>query len=369
VTDRDLPRFDDHPGAWFGPDMAAHPERWVWQLDERQIAELDATVGRLDATGRDIVTLTAADAPLPGLADDMTKMRREVLDGVGFRLVRGVPVERYTTRQSAIAFWCFGAHLGEVVPQNAKGHLLGHVRDLGYDSTKPTARAYQTSDMLPFHCDTGGDVVALLSLRTSRSGGLSGIVSSLSVYNRMAERRPDLVRALMQPTYRDRREEIPEGRGHWYPMPVFNVHEGRLIVTYSRSIIRKAQRHPEVPRITPLLEEALDYLDATAMEPDLRLNMQFLPGDMQFLCHHTTLHSRTGYVDWDDEEKKRHLMRMWIACPDGPALPDYFIEMQGLNAAGRPRGICCPGAIFSAPLVAEDGGAGDAARRRREAAA
>ena len=60
VSDRDLPRFDDHPGAWLGPDMAAHPERWVWQLSARQIADIDATVARLDASGRELLALLAA---------------------------------------------------------------------------------------------------------------------------------------------------------------------------------------------------------------------------------------------------------------------------------------------------------------------
>ena len=369
VSDQDLPRFDDHPGAWFGPDMAAHPERWVWQLSDRQVADLDVVVARLDAGGRDIVDLTAADTMVPSLAEDIGRMRHDLLDGIGFRLVRGVPVQHYNVRQAAIAFWCFASQLGEIVPQNAKGHMLGHVRDLGYDYTKVSARAYQTSDLLPFHCDTGGDVVSLLSLRTAKSGGLSGIVSSVTVYDVIADRRPDLARLLMQPTYRDRREEVPEGRGPWYPMPVFNDHEGRMIVSYSRSIIRKAQRFPDVPRITPELEEALDYLDATARDPELRLDMEFRPGDMQFLCNHTTLHSRTGYVDWEDDCRRRHLLRLWTACPDGPALPAYFEEMQGLNADGRPRGLRCPGAVFAAPLVAEDGGAGDGSRRLKDAAA
>ena len=368
MTHSDLPRFDDAPAAWRGPVMAARPERWTWQLAPGQVADLDEAVARLDASGRDIVTFTAADAPLPQLAGRLAEMKGDLLFGIGFGLIRGVPVERYSLRQAAIAFWCIGAHLGEAISQNAKGHALGHVRDLGFDYSKPSARGYQTSERLPYHCDMG-DVVGLLSLRTSRSGGLSSIVSSVALYNAMAERRPDLARVLTQPTYRDRRDEVPEGRKPWYPMPVFNPKDGYLFTHFVRSTIRKAQRFPEVPRITADQEEAFDYLDTLANDPELHLDMEFRPGDVQFLCNHTILHSRTKYVDWDEPEKKRHLLRLWLGCPGGPAVPDVYVEFQGLTPSGRPRGILCPGVVLNASLEAEDGGAGDTEKRLPGAAA
>lgn len=368
MSQAELPRFDRSPAAWHGPETARHPERWTRRLTPEQVADLDEAVARLDAGGRDIVSITAADAPLPRVAGCLAEIKQDLLFGIGFALIRGVPVGRYSLRQAAIAFWCLGAHLGEALSQNAGGHALGHVRDLGFDYDKPSARGYQTAERLPFHADMG-DVVGLLSLRTSRSGGLSSVVSSVALYNAMAERRPDLARVLMQPTYRDRRDEVPENRGPWYPMPVFIPHEGRLFAHYVRSVIRKAQRFPDVPRITPEQEEAFEYLDALANSPEFHLEMAFAPGDVQFLCNHTTLHSRTKFVDWDEPEKKRHLLRLWLACPGGPAVPEPYVEFQGLTASGRPRGILCPGAALNAPLEAEDGGAGDSAKRLPGAAA
>jgi len=357
-----LPRFDDSPAAWRGPEMAARPERWTWELTAGQLAELDDAVIRLDATGRDIVGMAAADAPMPALADGLSALRRDLMHGVGFGVIRGVPVERYTLRQSAIAFWALGAHLGEPVSQNAGGHALGHVRDLGFDYNKPSARGYQTAQRLPFHTDPS-DVVGLLCLRAAKSGGASSLVSSVTLYNAIAERRPDVARLLLQPTYRDRRDEVPEGRKPWYPMPVVNVHEGRLFVSYVRSVIRKAQRFPEVPRLTPELDAALDYLDSLAGDPAFRLDIDFAPGDVQFLCNYTNLHSRAQYEDWDEPDRKRHLLRLWLAIPGAPAVPAPYVEFQGLTAAGRPAGIRCPGVELSAPLEAVDGGAGASSKR------
>ena len=48
---------------------------------------------------------------------------------------------------------------------------------------------------------------------------------------------------------------------------------------------------------------------------------------------HTTMHSRGGFVDWDEEEKRRLLLRLWINIPNGRALaPDYA---DRLNTGGR----------------------------------
>ena len=362
MTQTALPDFTDSPAAWLGPDMARQPDRWTWRLTAEQIADLDEAVSQLDATGRDIVSFAAIDAPLPHIAERLAELKQDLLFSLGFCLISGVPVERYNLRQAAIAFWCLGAHLGEPVSQNAKGHVLGHVRDLGFDFNKPSARGYQTSDRLSYHCDMG-DVVGLLSLRTGKSGGMSSIASSVALFNLMAQQRPDLVRVLMETTYRDRRDEIPEGRKPWYPLPVFMPHEGRLFTHFVQSTIRKAQRFAEVPRITAEQQEAFDLLDALAGSPELRLDMAFRPGDVQFLCNHTVLHSRTAYEDWPEPEKKRHLLRLWLGCPGGPAVPEPYVEFQGLSDAGRPRGIVCPGAVINTPLEAIDGGAGDTAKR------
>ena len=102
---------------------------------------------------------------------------------------------------------------------------------------------------------------------------------------------------------------------------------------------------------------------STADQPRRLVDMEFRPGDVQFLCNHFVLHSRTGFVDWDEPERKRHLLRLWLGCPGGPAVPEPYVEFQGLTAAGRPRGIVCPGAVLNAPLEAVDGGAGDSGRR------
>ncbi|HPU52908.1 MAG TPA: TauD/TfdA family dioxygenase, partial [Burkholderiaceae bacterium] len=208
-TDAPLPVFDNAQ-AWYGPAMAARTD-WIHTFTASQLAELDALVRKADASGKDLLALHRDDFPLPGLQDCLLEARRELLSGRGFALFRGIPVDRYSTRQSAIAYWALGQHLGEPVSQNGKGHVLGHVTNLGLDYADPEVRGYQTSARLSYHTDSS-DIVALLCLRVSRSGGLSSIVSSTTVWNELVRRRPDHARTLLNEFHRTRWSEIPAGQ-------------------------------------------------------------------------------------------------------------------------------------------------------------
>jgi hypothetical protein len=338
--------------SWYGPDLARQPERWCLALREADVAEIEAALAQVRE--KPILEIGAADFPVPGLRERLEAVKNEVLHGQGFYVVRGLPIERYDIGEAARIFWGLGAQWGEAVSQNGKGHVLGHVKDLGLDYSKPETRGYQTNARLPYHTDSS-DIVGLLCLKKSKSGGASSLVSTTTVYNEMVRRRPDLAAVLMQPVYRTRWGEVPEGRKPYYGTSPFTLVNGRVICTYVRSATRKAQLMDVVPRITPAQEEAMDMFDALANDPALHLDMAFEPGDMQWVCNHSIAHSRTAYEDFPEPEKRRHLLRLWLACDDGPALPDAFTgEHQGMTKGGRPDGIKVPGVPLAAPLRAED---------------
>lgn len=339
----------ESPQAWIGPDMAKRTD-WITELTDADRLELRRALQVAQASGLPLHGMTREQFPLGKLAVKLTALRQEALHGRGFFLLRGVPVAEYSPWESAAAFWGIGLYFGEAVSQNGKGHVLGHVANLGLDYADPEVRGYQTNALLNFHTDFS-DLVGLLCLRTAQSGGLSSIVSSTTLWNEMLRRRPDLARVLTEPVYYTRWDEIGEDQKRFYGMPVFAPHQGRMIVTYVRSAIRKAQLMPEVPRLTRQQEEALDMLDTLAADPALHLSMEFRPGDVQMLCNHFILHSRTGYVDWPEPEKRRHLLRLWLACEGGPALPETFTTVaQKATRTGRPDGINVPGVAHAAPL-------------------
>jgi hypothetical protein len=176
------------PSAWIGAVLARHPEEWIYTLSPAEIAEIEAAVANV--RGRDLADLSRADFAFPKLGPVLEQLRDEVLNGRGFVLIRGLPVEGRPIEDSAAAYWGIGTYFGYPRSQNAMGHLLGHVRDLGLATTDPNVRTYQTTERQHFHTDSC-DIVALLCLKTAKSGGLSSIVSSMAIHNEMAKRRPD----------------------------------------------------------------------------------------------------------------------------------------------------------------------------------
>ncbi len=339
------------PSAWIGSEMRGRHAEWTYQLSPSDIAEIEAALRSVRARGLDIADIRRADFPLPTLGPTLERLRAEVLDGRGFVLLRGMPVDDRPIAESATAYWGVGTYFGSARSQNAKGHLLGHVYDLGGSSaTDPTVRSYATAERQNFHIDRC-DVVALLCLRRAKSGGLSAIVSSMTLHNVMAERRPDLLERLYQAFPVDRRGEVPEGKAPFYEAPVFNEYAGALSVLYSRLHIGSSQRFPEARRLTAEDFGALDMLADLAGDPNLRLDMNFMPGDIQLLHNHTILHARTGYEDWPEAERKRHLLRLWLAPPGARRLPPVFAECYGDITIGDRGGIICKGTRLHAPLV------------------
>ncbi len=334
------------PSAWRGADLRS-TQAWVYTLSADEIAEIESAL--VAVRERDVATLRHEDFPLPGLGPKLRTIRAEILTGRGFVLIHGLPVASMEPDAAAIAYWGIGLHLGKAVSQNGKGHLLGHVRDLGYDVDDPNVRVYQTSRRQNFHTDSC-DIVGLLCLRKAKRGGLSSLVSSVTVYNEMLARDPALTRVMFKPFRVDRRGEIPAGMKPYFTTPVFNWNAGYLTTYYVRRYIESAQRLADVPPLSDQQIAALDLFDQMAEDAGNRLDMDFEPGDMQFLHNHQILHDRTDYEDWPEPERKRHLLRLWLCPPEGRPLPPCYAERWGSIEIGDRGGIVTPDATLHIPL-------------------
>lgn len=338
----DLPPPQTGPAAWYGPDVARR-EDWILHLAEADVAEIRAALQAWKARpDRGPAPLLPGDFPLPRLSGRLRSIRSDLIDGRGFALIKGMPVREWSHEDSALAYIGLGAHLGHARSQNAKGHLLGHVRDVGLASTDPNVRIYQTHERQTFHTDSC-DVVGLLCLRQARSGGDSLLVSSSTLYNEMLKRRPDLAAVLFDPVPTDRRGEVPAGMKPWFEIPVLNWHEGHLTAIYQRQYVDSSQRLPEAPRLSAAQIEALDLFDSITNDPALHFSMRLEEGDMQFVHNHTMMHDRTAFEDWPDPAQRRYLLRLWLAVPDARPLPAVFAQRYGSVTIGDRGGIVVPG--------------------------
>jgi hypothetical protein len=336
------------PSAWRGEELV-RSDAWIHTFTTSELSELHRALARVHSRGLTLDAVRREDFPLPTLGPRLEALRQELLHGRGFVLLRGLPMERYALEDAAAIYWGIGAWFGRPRSQNAKGHLLGHVRDVGYDLNDPNVRTYQTTKRQYYHTDSV-DFVALLCVRKAKSGGLSSLVSSVTAYNEMRARRPDLVEVMFEPFYVDRRGEVPPGMEPWFALPIFSWHEGALTTIYVRRYIESAQRFPEVPRLTARQIEALDVFDAILEDPRVHLQMAFEPGDIQLVHNHQILHDRTEFEDWPDPPRKRHLLRLWLCPPDGRPLPPAFAARYGSVTIGDRGGIVVNDTKLHAPL-------------------
>ncbi len=330
------------PAAWYAADVAASGAG-VFHWEQHELDELRQATLAYEKSGKPLVDIGQGNFPLPRAAGKLAAIRDELKDGVGFALIHGLPINDYARTQQAILYLGLGSYIGRAVSQNYMGHILGHVKDLGHDYNNPNFRAYHTRDELDWHADSC-NIVGLLCLRHAMKGGLSRIVSSITMYNEMLKRRPDLVAELVQPIPRDRRGEVPEGmKPYWYA-PIFAFRDGYLTVSGGRKYVDSAQRFPEVGTFTPARVEALDMFETISAE--LGHYQEFQPGDIQFLNNHVIMHSRTEYWDWPGQpEKQRHLLRLWLAAEDIRPIPDVFYE--------RINGIVLKDTVLKVPMDAE----------------
>jgi len=258
------PPFIDAPAAWRGEEISKRPDVWTRHLSDAEVSELEQAAERYPTKHETIGAITAEEFVLPQLGPFLADLRRTMISGIGFQLVKGVPVERYSLAEAAVLFCGIGAHLGHARSQNAQGHILGHVRDVGADAENPTTRIYQTSQRQTFHTDSA-DVVGLLCLKDAKRGGDSLLVSTVSVYNEMFRLRPDLATLLFDPIATDRRGEVPEGAKPYFEIPVFNWLDDALTGIYQRQYIDSAQRFDDAPRLTEAHVEALDLSTSSPM--------------------------------------------------------------------------------------------------------
>lgn len=345
-----LPAPITGPSAWSRADFASE-DSFIEQLHPSEILEISDAADRFLDSGLPLENISTSNFRLGAYSAKLDHMRHDVLSGKGFSVLRGLPVDDWSREKSVTVFFGLGRYLGNARSQNAKGHLLGHVRDLGLATSDPKVRIYQTTERQTFHTDSC-DIVALLCLKNARSGGDSALVSSMRIYNEMYHTCPDLLAELFHAFPTDRRGEIPDGKKSYFEIPVYNWHQNYLSVIYARTYITSAQRLSGVRPTTEREVEALNMFDALANDERFNIFMRLQPGDMQFVHNHTILHDRTAFTDWDEPAKKRHLLRLWLAAPDARPLPEVYAERYGSVEIGNRGGIVVPGTRLHVPLEA-----------------
>ena len=320
----------DHPNAWT-TELVRSKADMAYTLSKEELSALDTALNEVKSRGLAVEEVTAGDFPLGGLEKVVAGWIQEIDYGKGLVLLQGIPVARYTKDDCALIFWGIGAHMGEAQSQSLAGDRLGHVVNLGGDN--PRYRAYQNSTELALHTDAT-DIVGMMCLVPAREGGLSGYAGAAAIYNELLDHHPDVLPILCEGFHYHLFGEHAPGES---PVteektPVFSEKDGCLSISYLRSYIEMAFAHMGKEK-TAAESEALDTLDQVAHGPKCFRQFMLSPGDILFFSNYTVLHNRTAFVDDDDLDKRRHLLRLWLRAHDPRPL------VENISAFGKRRGI------------------------------
>lgn len=330
------------PRAW-SPAELRRDSSWIHRLSPEAVAGFEAALAQAKAAGKGWLDMTAQDYPLNDAA--LSALRRAFAatqTGYGMCLLKGFPVRRWSAEDARLAYWGMGLHVGIGRTQNQASQVMNDVRDEGGSYKVKGGRGYNTNAALDFHVDSC-DVVALLCLNTAKAGGTSMVTSSIAVRDEVARIRPDLIPVLQQPFHYSYQGAGDPSKLPYYACPILGDDPEHFCWRANRKNVTAAQRDfPEVPRLTPQQVEVLDLLDELHADPRFCFSMELEQGDLQLLNNYAVIHSRTDFEDFPEPERKRHLLRLWLAIPQSQPLPplweDYFGDIRPGSVRGGVRG-------------------------------
>jgi Taurine catabolism dioxygenase TauD, TfdA family len=326
----------DARSAWTVSDLNANAS-WIYELDDRARRDLTAAVRKAHDPAKTLFDYTRGEFDLGGAFHAIAGAIKEIKEGTGFAILRGLPREDLTQDQFELLTWAIGLHIGVARPQGKASQYLSAVRDAGVVYRTGKGRGYSSNADLDFHTDSA-DIVLLTCYNVAKEGGMSMVSSSVTAHNVLTTERPDLAELLHQPYHFSRQQEEAPDEAPFYPNPIYDEAAGVLCSKWNRNRLRSAQAMDGVPKLNARQHEALDLLDDILRRPDVMYSMHLRPGDMQVLNNHVTLHSRTEFVDHDDPALKRCLFRLWLAPPDWPELPESWRPAYRAVEAGTVRG-------------------------------
>lgn len=300
----------NNASAWTAPELA-NDDAWITHLTPAHINEIDAALSRALGRGFASTPFGQEDFPLPTFAPVLADVMDNVENGRGVNLIKGLPIDRYTSTELRVVYWGLATYFGESISQNSRGEMIAEVTDRGNDHDNMNVRGYKTSAPLAPHVDSC-DMTTLLCVENSSDGGDSLVSSSSSVYNAILAEYPDFLDAVYTGFRHDLRGEGVTGRIDeltTHAFPIFSYCNGTLSCAFNSRIMRSA-RAKAGPPLTEKEDAAIDLVIELAQRPDLQHRMRLQPGDIQIINNYSILHARDGYED--PPESRRELLRMWF---------------------------------------------------------
>jgi alpha-ketoglutarate-dependent taurine dioxygenase len=303
------------PKAWHGPDLV--DDDFVVELGKDCMAELEAIITEQRKAPVPTLVLQPAHFSMDACCALLRSVKQRLDDGLGFVILDRLPVDRWSPQEVTDVYWLLGSLVEPPVAQEWSGTMIYNVRYDGQGYTADT-RAALTPEGLDMHNDSSmgeapANYISLLCLQTARSGGKSSLASAYAAHNHFITKHPELLERLYQPFYRDKQEYQSPDAENWYP--IFAEENGGLRIRFNARVIRRGYQ-----KTGRTLDDAgartVEVMNAFLTDPAHRHDFWMERGQIQIINNRSIVHGRTPYDDFEEPEKRRHLLRLWLRSGD-----------------------------------------------------
>jgi len=301
--------------AWTRADVRDSDYRVV--LSEAARRELLDAAAILRRQPVPMLALRSDSLDLPACRAAMERARAILTDGVRFALVDRLPIEQLSLDEAKALYWILSSMLARPVAQKLDGTIVYDVHDTGKQALPGSGvRPDKTNIELQFHNDnsynfTMPEYVGLLCVRPAREGGMSRVMSFATAHNALRERHREVLPRLYEPFWFDRQREFHPGEAETFSAPLFIRNGDRLSARMSLHQIRGgyALKGGILDNETAA---ALDAIKAVFADDSLQFQFRLEAGQIQYVANREVGHSRTEFRDFDEIERRRLLVRLWL---------------------------------------------------------
>ena len=296
---------DEHL-AWTSV-LADKKQQFVVDLDSEVIEELIQQRNELN-------NLTESDLPL--LRNQILNFKKKILlDGVGLFIISGTCMKNFSLKEKKIIYKLVVKILGELLIQNIHQEKIIEIKDVG-KSMKTGGRYHETKEGGSHHTDSPQwkdvpDYLSMLCVNSAKKGGSNLFLSAYTIHNKIFQEKKDLLNLFYEKFHFDKRGEFKDGESPTVFEPIFEFKNEKLYFRYLRNYIDAGHDIQNQP-LSQYQKDALDYLDDLMRREEMILKYDLKSGDMIFSDNHWVVHGRTPFEDYDDQNKKRLMLRTWI---------------------------------------------------------
>jgi hypothetical protein len=302
------------PSAWRRGDIRS--EDYRVELSGACLDEIRRVADEIRAYPLPTILRTPEEYDLRHCRAAMAQVRQILKQGVRFAVVDRLPLDELSTDEATTIYWLLSSMVARPVAQKLDGTMIYDVHDTGAQALPGSGiRPDKTNIEIRFHIDNAynaapPEIVGLLCLRPAKSGGVSRVLSFHTVHNMLLEHHREYLPRLYRPFWFDRQREFSPGEPEIFSAPIFE-NGGELRARFSVHQINGGY----ALKGEPIDNEGAAALAATLdifEDPEVSIDFDFAPGEIQFVDNRTLGHSRTEFEDHPEPERRRHLVRLWL---------------------------------------------------------